>query len=206
MEEHIKFESLINKSVNPSSCWEWGGATNKDGYGLFYIKGKKERLAHRIAYSIYKGEFPNELFICHHCDNPSCVNPDHLFAGTQKDNMKDMVSKKRWRGRNPGEYCRRGHKFDKSVITNRNYCKQCISESNKKWFLKHREEDNIRRKLLYDRTYVSLARKDLETHCKNGHFFKEETVYVNKKGSRECKICRRISGKKSYANKIFGKK
>lgn len=73
-------------------CWEWLAAVTKDGYGSF-----KSKLAHRVAWELEKGEIPDGMLVCHTCDNPPCCNPSHLFLGTQRNNMDDMVQK----GRSP---------------------------------------------------------------------------------------------------------
>ena len=88
-----RFWSKVDKTSNPNGCWEFS-ITEKAGYGCFSIKGKKYK-AHRISYKLYYGKIPNGLNILHHCDNKKCINPDHLFAGTQQDNIKDMVNKNR---------------------------------------------------------------------------------------------------------------
>ena len=92
---------MVDKRTK-DECWEWLGGHNHAGYGNFKyypdIKDRKKRhtiVAHRFSYIIAKGEFSRDLLILHKCDNPGCVNPNHLFIGTQLDNMRDMVSKGR---------------------------------------------------------------------------------------------------------------
>lgn len=75
-------------------CWEWTAATDHCGYGRFGIRGRN-RLAHRVSFCIHVGPVPEGMCVLHRCDNPPCVNPDHLFLGTQKDNMRDRDSKRR---------------------------------------------------------------------------------------------------------------
>ncbi len=76
-----------------TACIIFTGAKDKNGYGWQRKNG--ERKAHRVAYVENKGEIPKGLLVCHHCDNPSCINPDHLFLGTPLDNMQDKIRKGR---------------------------------------------------------------------------------------------------------------
>lgn len=75
-------------------CWPWNAAKNSAGYGHIIFQGKNH-LAHRIAYFLENGPLPPGLLICHTCDNPLCCNPDHLFQGTNADNVADMEAKGR---------------------------------------------------------------------------------------------------------------
>lgn len=88
-----KFESKFIPEPN-TGCWLWLGASDKNGRGKLTIN-RKNFNAHRISYEIYKGKIKSGLFVCHSCDTPACVNPEHLWLGTQKDNMRDMGDKKR---------------------------------------------------------------------------------------------------------------
>lgn len=89
-----RFEENTVRTEN--GCHVWNGAKTDKGYGLIEVSGKTRR-AHRVAYEVYKGVIPAGMLILHRCDNPSCVNPEHLRVGTQADNMQEMVSKGRQR-------------------------------------------------------------------------------------------------------------
>jgi hypothetical protein len=103
-------ERFWNKVERGDGCWEWRGAKSRFGYGRFIV-GRNNRLAHRVAWAATRGEIPVGMNVCHRCDNPSCVNPDHLFLGTQRDNVRDMHEK----GRAPvpvrPTHCIHGHEL-----------------------------------------------------------------------------------------------
>jgi hypothetical protein len=82
------FWSLVEPQ--PDGCWHWRGAAGKSGYGCY-----AGRAAHRVAYELRKGPIPDKMLVCHKCDVPRCVNPDHLFVGTNRDNMQDAANKGR---------------------------------------------------------------------------------------------------------------
>lgn len=93
----LKFERMFlvrYKIDEVSGCWIWIGEIRKDGYGEI-LAYKTRVTAHRFSYSFYKGEIPEGLCVCHTCDNPLCVNPEHLWLGTVKENMEDRNKKGR---------------------------------------------------------------------------------------------------------------
>lgn len=89
---HADLWSKCAKRKN--GCWEWVGTKDKNGYGKTKANGKTIK-PHRISYAIANGDFDQSFYVCHKCDNPSCINPDHLFLGTNSDNQKDCVRKGR---------------------------------------------------------------------------------------------------------------
>lgn len=110
------FNHQIIKQKN--GCWEWTGMSSC-GYGQLTIYETNKRMrAHRYSYSIYKGKVPDELHVCHHCDNPKCCAPSHLFLGTDKDNMADC--KKKGRTAKGDKVAHRGESNKNSKFNNEN--------------------------------------------------------------------------------------
>lgn len=81
-------------AVPECGCWLWEKSLARKGYGVIHIKNKRKS-AHRYSWELYYGPVPKGLFVCHKCDTPSCVNPEHLFIGTHTDNMRDAKRKGR---------------------------------------------------------------------------------------------------------------
>ena len=117
-----------------SGCWEWIGTRNrKGGYGRLKFGGKMA-MAHRVAKELATGIAPGDLCVLHHCDNPPCVNPAHLYFGTRADNARDCVS----RGRHCNAqktHCKRGHSLtDNPYIRSdgRRECRPCDAARNRR--------------------------------------------------------------------------
>lgn len=93
-----RWEASVIKNVE--GCWGWSGSRRPDGYGVIYDPDRKRQIgAHRIAWETVCGPIPRGKFVCHHCDNPPCTRPDHLFCGTPGQNVRDAMKKGRMRGR-----------------------------------------------------------------------------------------------------------
>lgn len=103
-------ERFWSKVEKADGCWLWVAHRDHLGYGSFGLNGKVHR-AHRVAYMLTAGPIPEGAHILHSCDNPSCVNPAHLRAGTRSDNMRDKVARRRDHNVKKTE-CIHGHPFD----------------------------------------------------------------------------------------------
>lgn len=116
MELIEKFLKKLPNTLTENYCWEWQGIKDKQNYGILH-HNRKNLKAHRISYEIYYSEPLGELYCLHKCDNPSCVNPNHLFSGTNLDNMRDKVKKGRcFTGNQKGEKNGSSKLKDKDVI------------------------------------------------------------------------------------------
>lgn len=96
----VRFWSKVDGKSPFLGCWTWLSCTNQNGYGVYSVKGQA-LLAHRLAWTYLRGSIPDKACVLHRCDNPRCVNPAHLFLGTQADNVHDMDAKSRRRWRAP---------------------------------------------------------------------------------------------------------
>ena len=90
-----RFWKFVNKSPN---CWEWTGCRDEHGYGSLYVSSYRNERAHRFSWILHNGPVPDDLHVLHHCDNPPCIRPDHLFLGDRTTNAHDRHIKGRSRG------------------------------------------------------------------------------------------------------------
>jgi len=144
------FNRFVKRVRYTDGCWIWTGNRNGDGYGVFHVSRTKRYMAHRAALEFANGEpVPSDKLACHHCDNPSCVRPSHLYIGTFSDNNSDTY----YRGPHPFRsykrpfltHCHQGHLFTPDSVyidrsTGKRKCKICACANyRKRWHLHWRK-------------------------------------------------------------------
>jgi hypothetical protein len=152
-------ERLWEKVHKTDSCWIWTGYKDGKGYGRIGYNGKVEK-PHRVSWMIANGEIPEGMFVCHHCDNPSCVNPEHLFLGTNNDNQRDMYNKGRGNKSHGEQHYRAKLTIEVADLIRKMYSTGCFSQrtlakifsvaraqigaviNNKRWIKEEQKEEN----------------------------------------------------------------
>ena len=136
-----QFWARVDTSGGPDACWPWQGARLPRGYGKMTGAG----YAHRIAWELENGPVPAGMYVCHHCDNPPCCNPAHLFTGDAAANNADMDAKGR-SGRGTFQraltHCARGHPYSPENTRVRNghrACITCVNAASRRHYLRNRD-------------------------------------------------------------------
>lgn len=154
---HLRGESLADRLmarvlVTDAGCWEYQGARTTNGYGSIGTGGRgKSGKAHRVAYALFRGPIPDGMNVCHHCDNPPCCNPEHLFLGDDAANAADRESKGRNRPAPAVEasarlkrsktHCVHGHEFtDENTYwsAGKRSCRTCRAAASRRLY--HRKK------------------------------------------------------------------
>lgn len=127
--------------IMPNNCWHWTAHLGHFGYGKIY-NDKKASYAHRVSWELHNGEIPEGMSVLHKCDNPQCVNPDHLFLGKQGDNVSDMLNKGRGIANRQRNYthCKNGHPLFgynlRPSLKEGRVCRICANERNRLYRIK----------------------------------------------------------------------
>lgn len=128
--------------IPEAGCWLWTGTANERGYGRVYSGGRMW-VAHRLSWTQANGPIPSGMFVCHKCDTPACVNPDHLFLGSPRDNVLDMVAKGRHR-ESKKTHCTKGHELIGDNVRfdgrGQRVCVTCARLRGREWMRTKREK------------------------------------------------------------------
>jgi HNH endonuclease len=202
--DHIAFPALLrrllaNSKRTESGCLEWTGWRNAVGYGMTCFRGRS-RPTHRLMHMVAKGPIPDGLQVLHSCDNPPCMEPDHISPGTGEENMNQAVERGR-HAKVQNTHCPQGHLYAIEGTVGRTTgwrtCKTCIR-------IKYRLKAGWPLALAlsepprggsspihgskWREAKVRKGRK-VQTHCKHGHLLSGDNLYLRPDGHRQCKAC-----------------
>jgi hypothetical protein len=224
-----RFWQRVSPEPN-SGCWLWDGSLIK-GYGQFKIKGRGYRATH-ISLMLHGRPRPSDdAFACHHCDVPACVNPDHLYWGSNSTNQRDAFERGRgylasdgfdlaWRSELT--HCLRGHEFTdgNTFIDTRGHrvcltCRRSTGREFKRRLGASLTDSRVctwcgaafmgslrRETMCCSKSCVASQRaavlRGRRTHCKHGHEFAGDNIYITNSGKRLCGVCLRARGRADY--------
>lgn len=144
-----RFWAKVQKA-SADECWIWNGAHHMLGYGQIWTNGR-HRPAHQVAWELEHGKpFPDGMFACHKCDNPPCVNPNHIWPGTNSENIKDAIEKGRFNPRPPTKplklACDNGHAFTERNKRGDQFCRICRDAAQRKISWKSEQKRTLARR------------------------------------------------------------
>lgn len=193
------FKRLMSKSRRTESgCLEWTGWRNYEGYGQTSYKSHGEP-THRLMYMAVKGPIPEGMIVRHTCDNPPCMEPDHLLLGTEAENTADSLERGR-HGKASKTTCKRGHDLSEAKIykDGSRHCRHC-DRIKQRMMAGWSEEDAVNTPALprgQRPAHIKLGepyrgRPKESSHCTAGHELVGDNRYVSPRGFVECRTCRR---------------
>ena len=152
-DQESRFWARVDKR-GPNECWEWTGGRKGHGYGQVFFNSKNMR-THRLSWVLKNGPIPPDLYVCHRCDNPPCVNPEHLYLGTQKQNIREAQEKGRlYNHYKDRTHCKSGHLLsEENTVIGRDgrqnsyrQCRICFRKMHKEWKTKNKDRINAGRR------------------------------------------------------------
>ena len=190
--ERIRTKIAVNADTG---CWEWTASTTGAGYGKVWWEGRLQQ-AHRTTYEILVGPIPDGLVTDHLCENTVCVNPEHLEPVTQWTNV--MRGSSRSSQNHLKTHCQYGHEFtERNTKVTSTGVRQCLACNRRR-----EGEANARRVA----ARALLPPKPPATHCRKGHEYTEDNVYVDSRGARNCRACKKVTQQRADAKRAGTRK
>lgn len=188
-----RFEAKVSPEPN-SGCWLWTGSIDPKGYGQIRVSKNELRLATHIMLEFYGIGVPRDKVVMHKCDNPACVNPDHLKIGTQKENMQDSLLK----GRNDQTGLRLGWGWQRMPAEQLARLRECFAAGLSQSEAARQVAVAKGVALFWFKKWGHTTRPMLQrTHCAHGHLFAGDNLRIKPNGDRECRTCARLANRLS---------